>query len=278
MSSGRGAPGHGASFDEAAVAAAHSTPWDAPLVPPFPFAFRGVDILTTFWRTDPAAVARLVPPPLEPLGDVAAAHVYRMRDVEFAGSINECNVMVGVRLGSGSAAIEGGYSVWQFLDSDVGVAHGREVHGQPKKLADVALEARSDLLVGTVERNGIAVLTATMPYKQRRCEPETMLRHFDFREAISFKSVPGIDGSPAIRQLTARRLADVEVRQCYVGPCTVELRPNAQAPLWRLPVLEPLEGYFWQADFTLVGGRVVHDYLADRREGSEPRSTEARST
>ena len=29
-----------------------------------------------------------------------------------------------------------------------------------------------------------------------------------------------------------------------------------------LPVVEPLEGFFWKADFTLVGGRVLHDYLA----------------
>jgi acetoacetate decarboxylase len=262
MSERRGAPGHGASFDEHEVAGAHSTPWDAPLVPPFPFAFRDVDILTVFWRTDPAAIARLVPPPLEPLGDVAAAHIYRMGDVEFAGSINECNVMVGARFGSGDEAVEGGYSVWQFLDSDVGVAHGREVHGQPKKHADVGLEARGDLFVGHVERNGIAVLTATTPYKQRRCEPEAMLGHFDFRENIAFKSIPSIDGTPAIRQLTARRLAELEIRECYAGPCTVELRPNAQAPLWRLPVLEPLEGFFWRADFTLVAGRVLHDYLA----------------
>jgi acetoacetate decarboxylase len=42
----------------------------------------------------------------------------------------------------------------------------------------------------------------------------------------------------------------------------VELRPNAQAPVFRLPVLEPLDGFLWRADFTLVAGRVVHDYLA----------------
>ena len=43
-----------------------------------------------------------------------------------------------------------------------------EVHGQPKKLARVNLELRGDLLVATVERNGIEVLTATLPYKVRR--------------------------------------------------------------------------------------------------------------
>ena len=42
----------------------------------------------------------------------------------------------------------------------------------------------------------------------------------------------------------------------------VELRANAQAPLFRLPVIEPLEAFYWRADFTLVAGEVIHDYLA----------------
>jgi acetoacetate decarboxylase len=89
-----------------------------------------------------------------------------------------------------------------------------------------------------------------------------LTRHFDFAENINLKAVDHIDGSPAIRQLTARRLVDVVAHECWGGPCTVELRPNAQAPVYRLRVLEMLDGLHWRADFTLVAGRVVHDYLA----------------
>ncbi len=164
----------------------------------------------------------------------------------------------------GGETTEGGYSIGQYLDSDVGVAHGREVHGQPKKLAAPKLETRGDLVVGEVERNGITILTATLPYKQRRADPAELRRHFDFTENINYKVIPHIDGTPAIRQLTARRLSDVTVHECWTGPCTVELRPNAQAPVWRLPVVEPLDGFFWRADFTLVAGRILHDYLAEQ--------------
>jgi len=45
------------------------------------------------------------------------------------------------------------------------------------------------------------------------------------------------------------------------GAATVELRANAQLPIFRLPVLEPLQGFFWRADFTLVPGEIIHDYL-----------------
>ena len=63
--------------------------------------------------------------------------------------------------------------------------------------------------------------------------------------------------------MTSRRLAEVTVHEAWAGPCTVELRPNAQLPVFRLPVLEPLEGFLWRADFTLVPGEIVHDYLED---------------
>lgn len=241
----------------------YSFPADAPLVPRFPMGFRGVTMLTAFYRTDPEAIERLLPAPLTLVGDAVAIHVARMRDVDGLGHVDECNVMVGARLELEGETLEGGFSTAMFISSDGGLAHGREVHGQPKKLARVSLTTNDDLLVGRVERNGIEIVTTTLPYKQRRADPADLRRHFDFTLNINHKVIPHIDGERAVHELTARRLADVVVHECWTGPCTVELRPNAQAPVWRLPVVEPLDGFLWSTEFTLVGGRRVHDYLGD---------------
>ncbi len=235
---------------------------EAPLVPPFPIRFRDVQILTAFYRTEASVVERLVPAPLRPQGDVVAVHIYKMGDVDHFGALNECNVMVAAELPRPSGDLVGGFTVAQFITSDGGLAHGREVHGQPKKLARITLAAHEDLLVGRVERNGIDVLTATLPYKQRAVEPVSLTERFDFRLNLNLKIVHHIDGQPAIWQITGRRLTEIDVLECWRGDCTVELRANAQAPVWRLPVIEPLEGYFWRAEFTLVAGEQLHDYLA----------------
>lgn len=234
-----------------------STPWDAPMIPPFPFRFRNAEILTIYWRTDPEAMAFLLPPPLEPIGDVACVHIYKMNDTDWLGPYSEANVMFGAKLG----AREGAYSSSLVLSSDVGVAHGRETHGQPKKLGNPVVDFRGDLIVGTVERNGIDVITGTMPYKQKPVTADAIAPYFDFATNLNLKSVDHIDGTPAIRQLTSRKLADVVVHEAWIGPATMELRPNAQLPVFRLPVLEPLEGFFWRADFTLIEGEIIHDYL-----------------
>lgn len=238
-----------------------STPWDAPMVPPFPFEFRNAEILTLYWRTDPEAMAFLLPPPLEPMGDVACVHIYKMNDTDWIGPYFEANVMFGARMPGG---VQGAYSPYLVLSSDIGVAHGREVHGQPKKLGQPSLECRGDLIVGGVERNQIDVLTGTMAYKQARVSTDAMAPHFDFTTNLNLKSIDHIDGTPAIRQLTSRKLANVVVHEAWTGPCTVELQANAQLPVFRLPVIEPLQGFYWRADFTLVAGDVIHDYLEKR--------------
>lgn len=236
-----------------------STPWDAPMIPPFPFRFRNAEILTLYWRTDPAAMGFLLPPPLEPVGDVACVHIYRMNDTDWLGPYAEANVMFGARLG----ARAGAYSPYLVLSSDVGITHGREIHGQPKKMGQPRIDFRGDLMVGVVERNGIDVLTGTMAYKQHAVDADALMPHFDFATNLNLKAVDHIDGTPAIRQLTSRRLAEVTVHEAWTGPCTVELRANAQLPVFRLPVIEPLQGFYWRADFTLVPGEIIHDYLED---------------
>src|SRR5271156_836283 len=89
------------------VAPGFSTPWDAPTVPSFPFSFRDVEVLTLVWRTTKAAVAWLLPPPLEPTSDVVLAHIYRMNDTDWLGPYRESNVSVGTRLAS--ADVGGSY-------------------------------------------------------------------------------------------------------------------------------------------------------------------------
>jgi len=239
---------------------AWSTPLAAPLAASFPFTFRDVTVLTLSYRTTPEAVRLLLPEPLEPTSDWVLVHLYNMRDVEWLGSYGECNVMLGASL-PGRAA--GGFSPFLFLNSDGGLAQGREVHGQPKKWANPRVEARGDLVVGVLERNGIDVLTGTMVYKHNRGDLADLKRNtFDFTLNLNYKVIPQINGRDAIRQITSRRLAEVKVHECWADPCSVELRPNMQAPLHLLPVIEAGLGYFWRAEFSLVPGEVLHDYLA----------------
>ena len=242
-----------------------STPLGAPTYPPYPIEFRDCSVLSLQYRTDPEAIRALLPAPLEPTGDTVLINVGRWGDVPGVGSdMRECNVMVGARLGTGDAKVVGAYSPYFFLDNDRAIALGREVQGQPKRLATIRLEDRGDLHVGTVAMNGIEILTGTMVYKAAPAPPEAIRRRVDMRTNINFKVIPHIDRRIAVSQLVARDLEDIVVTECWTGACTIDIRPHAGSPLHGLPVLEHLEGYYWRASFSLVGGVVLHDYLAEQ--------------
>lgn len=237
---------------------AFSTPWDAPLVPEFPFQMRDVTILTTFYRTTLAAVASVLPFPLEPASDIVAIHLYQMNDTDFFGSYEESAVQTDVHIpGTG---VRGAYSPYLFLNSDGAIAAGREMYGQPKKYGQPNIRVKQDLIVGTVKRNGVRFLRVTTPYKQQRAELVDAQKIFDFVTNINYKVIPASTGGVAIRELTAREFDAVTVHDCWRAPGTVEISPHAQAPVHRLPVVEMLDAFYWSCDFTLGPARVVHTY------------------
>lgn len=238
---------------------ADSTPWDAPLVASFPFQMRDVEILTVFYRSDPDAIQAILPGPLIAQGDVVAIHIYKMKDTDYFGAYNESAIQVGAALPDGST--NGAFSPYLFLDSDGAVAAGREVYGQPKKFGNPKISIRKDTVVGTVKRNGIRFLRVTTPYKQRRVEISEATEILPFITNLNYKLILNVSGEPAIRQITARELMDVTVKECWRGPATVEISPHIQAPVHRLPVREMLDGFFWRCDFTLGPGRIVYDHL-----------------
>ena len=234
-----------------------STPFGAPLVPRLPIRLRRTEILTVVYRTDPEAASALVPEPLVPAGDLVVVHVYWMHDAEWFGVYGESAVQLPVTMPGGAPAV---YSPLLFLGSDGAVAAGRELYGQPKKGGEVVLEPRGDLLVGVVSRNGIDVITATICFKQEPAPAGALDALVPGAGTnVNLRVLPE-DGDEMRRELVARDFVDVVVHEAWTGPATIELRPNAQVPVHRLPVRDVVLGLQRTLDLTLPPGRVVHRY------------------
>lgn len=238
-----------------------STPLTAPLYQPFPIEYRNVSIVSVVYRTEKNVIQADLPDGVQSVSDLVMIHCYDMPDVQGMGRVSEANVMVGVETHVGGKKIVGGFSTNLIISSDVGLAQGREVHGQPKKLGAINVDVRGDTIVAEIWRNDIRVLRATTPYKCRRAEVIELEKVFDFKRNINHKVVPNIDGTLGINQITSRILKDVEVLDFWMGPVTVELSPHVQVPLYRHPVVEPLFACYWTANFALQPGDILHDYL-----------------
>jgi acetoacetate decarboxylase len=222
------------------------------------------EVVAFQYRTDPAAIRALLPPRLEPVNDVVMVQFGRWGDVPGMGrDTHEANIMVAARFKSADKEIVGAYSPYFYVDSDRAMAGGREFHGQPKRLAEVRIETRGDLFVASIIANGITVFTGTMHYKARRSTFQDVCRHVNPVTNINLKIIPHIDGRCAVKQLTARDFVDIDIQECFTGTGTAEIHPHATCPMYRLPVREQLDAFYWTGAFSLVGGVVLHDFLAD---------------
>lgn len=243
---------------------AWSTPTHAPLYPPFPVEYKAVKVLSCVYRSAIESIQADLPAGLVATSDCVMVHCYDMPDVQGMGQVQEANVMVGVRTEFDGEEVQGGFSTNLIISSDVGLAQGREVHGQPKKLGNVSVQVRGDTQVAEIRRNDIRVFRATTPYKYGRSEIADLESIFCFKNNINHKIVPDIDGGIAINQITTRTLRDVEVHEFWSGPATIELTPHIQVPLYRHPVIQPVIACYWVADFTLKPGEIVFDYMETR--------------
>ena len=102
------------------VAGIWSTPKLAPMYPPFPIRYKDVTILTTVYRTDPAAIEKHIDFPVESNGDLVMIHNYYMPIVEGMGEVEETNVMIGVKVNAGGVDHFGGFSTNLLISSEVG--------------------------------------------------------------------------------------------------------------------------------------------------------------
>jgi acetoacetate decarboxylase len=246
---------------------AYSMPLTSPSFPLGPYRFVDREYLIISYRTDPDALRRVVPAPLEPVDAVVKYEFIRMPDSTGFGDYTESGQVIPVRFRNAQGVTEhGGYVHAMFLDDDPPIAGGRELWGFPKKLGNPTLLVERDTLVGTLDYGPTRVAIGTMGYKHRAV-PEADIRRALAEPGFLLKIIPHVDGRPRICELVRYRLRDVVFKGGWAGPAALELRPHALAPVADLPVLEVLSAVHLIADLTLDLGEVVHDYLAKPSSG-----------
>jgi acetoacetate decarboxylase len=236
---------------------AFAMPLTSPAFPPGPYRFVNREFLIISYRTDPDALAAVIPAPLEMTDPIVKFEFIRMPDSTGFGDYTEAGQVIPVRF-QGQA---GGYVHAMFLDCEPPIAAGRELWGFPKKLAAPELRVEKDLLAGVLRYDSIRVAVATMGYKHRTLAHDKILAALT-APSFLLKIIPHVDGTPRICELVRYYCEDVTVKGAWEGPAALELFEHALAPVASLPVREVISGVHILSDLTLGLGTVVHDYLA----------------
>ncbi len=231
-------------------------PLHSPAYPPGPYRFVDREYLIITYRTERAALERVVPKPLEIVEPIVKYEFIRMPDSTGFGDYTESGQVIPVRFDGRM----GGYTHAMFLDDDPPIAGGRELWGFPKKLASPTLRVAHDILLGTLDFGSVRVATGTMGYKHQALDQTETLSSLQ-QPGFLLKIVPHVDGSPRICELVRYNLGDIVLKGAWTGPAALELSAHALAPVSDLPVIEVISGVHLIADLTLNLGEVVYDYL-----------------
>ena len=228
-----------------------------PAYPPGPYRFIDREYLIITYRTDPAMLEKVIPAPLKMTEPVVKYEFINMPDSTGFGHYCESGQVIPVSF-EGEAA---SYVHSMYLDDHPPIAGGRELWGFPKKLAKPKLEIESDVLVGTLHYGSVLCASATMGYKYRAADHDTVLKGMKKPNFI-LKIIPHVDGSPRICELVRFHLEDITLKEAWTGPAALGLFPHALADVAKLPVREVISALHFKADLTLGLGTVAFDYLA----------------
>lgn len=195
--------------------------------------FRDVRALTVTAESDSETLAALLPPPLEPAGKPRVVFsVAEVRRSNCAGAFLVATVDVACTY-QGEAAF---YCLAMPVSTDSALTFGRELYGEPKKLAEIQLEERGDGTVhGSVTRYGITFLELSAvldPADEPERETETIRYHFRF--------LPTPDGRIAGPIELVRVEHRSRLRVTARGQASVTVRDSPHDPLFDIPILKVL--------------------------------------
>lgn len=237
-----------------------SMPPGNPSYPAGPYRFVNREYFIITYESEPDAIRRLLPEPLQPDGSNRVLYEWiNMPDSSGFGSYQESGVVIPCMFDGEPVK----YTAMMFLNDEPPITAGREIWGFPKRWGEPLLEVRHDTLTGTLEYSGERVAMGTMAYKHENlCRDPEECKDRLAGTQVNLKLLPNVDGKPAIAQLVAYNLTDINLKGYWGGPARLHLVPHVNAPVADLPIRKIVTGQHFIADLTLPYGRVLHDYLA----------------
>lgn len=237
---------------------AFAMPLTNPSYPKGPYGFRNREYFIVTYRTDPVALANILPEPLIAPDPLVMFEFIKMPDSTGFGDYTESGQVIPVQYNGES----GSYVHSMYLNDDAPISGGREIWGFPKKEADPSVVHEGEVIVGKLHYGSVLCATMTMGFKHQalnKVDVETTLKKPNY----VLKIIPHVDGTPRICELVRYYLKDIVVKEAWTSPADLQLFNHVMADVAKLPVLEIVSAKHFLADITLDLGEVVHDYMLD---------------
>ena len=223
--------------------------------------FSGAQMLSVEFLADPDFVAAVLPPPLAPLAEP------RMRAMVGRWQSNCVGDFAGgtVYVACSHEGVEGEYNLAQYMDGDAATIFGRDVFGEPKKVARASLRRRGERMRGTIERMGVTLVSLEADLNRDNGPFEAA------RESYNVKSRPAAGGHGLEEDaILTRAHYEITGRVSLEGRGRLALAGTVHDPLDTIPVREVLRATYFEGDLvasTRSVARIPRDVYAPYHHG-----------
>lgn len=207
--------------------------------------FLGMRGLSVLFETTPDVIQAILPPPLEPTPEpLGTAWVAEVASSNCVGPFLGAAVYLRARYQD----IVGNYCLSMPMSTVEAVVFGRELYGEPKKLANIIFEAQGEHVWGSAERRGVRFLSlrGRLTGEGRPGRVQTSTFHFKFSPR---PDGDGFDTPPRLVHV----IGDMTVQTAKVGRGELVFRDSVHDPLADIPVRQVIEALYTEGHLYTSG-------------------------
>jgi acetoacetate decarboxylase len=210
--------------------------------------------LKVLFETTPAALAELLPPPLEPTPEpLGMAFIRELANTTTVGPY-EC---AGLFLRARYQDITGHYCISLPTSTAEAVIFGRETYGEPRKQAKIIFERQDEYVWGSAERNEVRFLSLRGRIASAAATGRQLESYFTFKFSPRADGA-GFESPPRLVEL----VEDVNVQHAESGRGELVFRDSAHDPLADIPVSQVGDATYSEGHFYTTA-RVLTDVDPD---------------
>jgi acetoacetate decarboxylase len=197
------------------------------------------EMLSVDFLTEPEFVASVLPPPLQPADVPRVTAMVGRWQSNCVGDFYGGAIYVAAR----HDGLDGDYVLAMYMDGDVPTIYGRDLFGEPKKLARSGLHRRGERFNGWLERGGVRLLELRADLHEDLGASEGEGVNFNF------KARPAANGIGLQEDaILTRAIFQTSVRSAWQGSGSIVLRGTVHDPLDEIPVVSVLRGAYVECD------------------------------
>ena len=230
----------------------YSTPVLTPTYPPPPYHYVNARVFLALFNPPEDSVQDLLPKPMRPSQMPLAGLLFAEQPCQEAGTFMESGLLVQCLFDNPETGEEevGVHFAYNYVDTDVALASGREIWGYPRKMADISLKMKGNTVLGTTVRDNTTILKAT-------CKLEDEGEWIDSGPNVNIKMIPSVTGKGYDTAVLTAANLEYTIKNGRSGEVEVEFQSGPRDDLGPVKMENPMIGLYFDCDILVPEGKVV---------------------